>query len=196
VSPILSARGGLSSRAYGQFAASTAAPDTGAMFPLGMVQVGSGGSATISFTSIPATYKHLQLRGIGRDDLGNSVNMTFNSDTGTNYARHRLIGNGTAASATGTISLANIPLLANAGLPTAANTFGVFVIDILDYTNTNKYTTARVLSGKDINASGGVDFTSGLWLNTNAISTITLTAASSAIFQQYSQFALYGIKGA
>jgi len=158
------------------------------------VTVGSGGSATITFSSIPATYTHLQLRGIGRDNLGNSVEMTFNSDTGTNYARHRLIGNGTAASATGTISLANIPLLANAGLPTAANTFGVFVIDILDYTNTNKYTTARVLSGQDINGSGGVDFTSGLWLNTNAISTITLTGASSAIFQQYSQFALYGIK--
>jgi hypothetical protein len=159
------------------------------------VSVGSGGSSTISFTSIPSTYTHLQLRGIGRDDLGNSVSMTFNSDTGTNYARHRLIGNGTTASATGTISLANIPLLANAGLPTAANIFAPFVIDILDYTNTNKYTTARVLSGVDSNGSGGVDFTSGLWLNTNAISNITLTGASGAIFQQYSSFALYGIKG-
>jgi hypothetical protein len=188
VSPIL---GIIASQNY-----SRVAPDTGAMFPLGMVQVGSGGSATITFSSIPSTYKHLQLRGIGRDNLNDIVLMTFNSDTGTNYARHRLIGNGTAASATGTTSLANIPLLANAGLPTAANTFGVFVIDILDYTNTNKYTTARVLSGQDSNGSGGVDFTSGLWLNTNAISTITLTGGGSAIFQQYTQFALYGIKGA
>jgi hypothetical protein len=158
------------------------------------VTVGSGGQSTITFSSIPSTYKHLQLRGIGRDNSGNNVDMTFNSDTGTNYARHRIIGNGTTASSLGTISLASIPLLANDGLPTAANTFGVFVIDILDYTNTNKYTTARVLSGQDSNGSGGVDFTSGLWLNTNAISTITLTGGGSAIFQQYSQFALYGIK--
>jgi len=170
-------------------------PSTNSYQSIATTTVGSGGSTTITFSSIPSTYTHLQLRGIGRDNLNDIVLMTFNSDTGTNYARHRLIGNGTAASATGTTSLANIPLLANAGLPTAANTFGVFVIDILDYTNTNKYTTARVLSGQDSNGSGGVDFTSGLWLNTNAISNITLTNGGSAVFQQYTQFALYGIKG-
>jgi len=64
------------------------APDTGAMFPLGMVQVGSGGSATISFTSIPSTYKHLQIRGIARNTSGsgfNKMNIRFNSDSGSVY---------------------------------------------------------------------------------------------------------------
>ena len=76
-----------------------------------------------------------------------------------------------------------------------ANMFGSGVIDILDYANTNKYKTVRTLSGDDKNGSGYVVFGSGLWQNTNAVSTITLTNHGATNFQQYSSFALYGIKG-
>jgi hypothetical protein len=76
-----------------------------------------------------------------------------------------------------------------------ANVFGGVVIDILDYKNTNKYKTVRILSGTEYNNSnGGVSFNSGLWQNTDAITTITLQP-SGANFAEYSQFALYGIKG-
>ena len=76
------------------------------------------------------------------------------------------------------------------------STFGAVVIDILDYANTNKYKTIRSLSGTDYNnTSGAVGLFSGSWRNTNAITTIKITA-SSANLAQYSQFALYGIKGA
>jgi len=82
-------------------------------------------------------------------------------------------------------------------LQQSANCFGVVVIDILDYANTNKYKTTRALAGLDINAAGGfIALRSGNWRNTNAITTITLKPESSRIFAQYSQFALYGIKGA
>jgi len=157
---------------------------------------GTGSSAVITFSSIPATYTHLQIRAIAKPTANTpQPQLTFNSDTGNNYSRHRLIGDGTTVSAFGDASRANIPALANAGLPSATSTYGVFVYDILDYTNTNKYKTVRVLSGQDSNGSGGVDFTSGLWMNTAAITTITLTLSSDS-YTTGTTFALYGIKGA
>jgi hypothetical protein len=70
------------------------------------------------------------------------------------------------------------------------------IFDILDYTNTNKYKTVRMLGGVDFNGSGEVDFMSGLWLNTSAITRIDfLPSYQSTQFQQYSSFALYGIRG-
>jgi len=76
-----------------------------------------------------------------------------------------------------------------------ASVFAAYVIDILDYANTNKYKTSRNLAGYDNNSGGRVSLNSGNWRNTNAITSITLTCRSDN-FQQYSQFALYGIKGA
>ena len=80
-----------------------------------------------------------------------------------------------------------------------ANTYSGFIIDVLDYANTNKYKTLRSLFGGDVNMAGGVlGLQSELWMNTAAITTITLTATNgtSPLFTQYSQWALYGIKGA
>ena len=57
--------------------------------------VGSGGIADVTFSSIPATYTHLQLRGIARTNRADSnqdaVVVRFNSDTGNNYSRHSQI---------------------------------------------------------------------------------------------------------
>lgn len=176
------------------------APDTGAMFPLGMVQVGSAGSATVSFTSIPSTYKHLQVRALIRGTASASAisaNMQFNSDTGSNYSYHELYGNGTSAQASAGATQTRFFLHGNAPAATAlASSFGVAVMDILDYASTSKYKTTRCLDGMDVNGSGGyILLDSGSWQNTNAISSIQI-APSSGNFAQYSQFALYGIKGA
>ena len=174
-------------------------PDTGAMFPLGMVQVGSAGASTISFTSIPATYKHLQIRGIARstiNDTRDDVLMRINSDTGNNYAGHQINADGSSASAGtlgGTPPVNNLYPVYVTGSTATSSVFGATVIDILDYTNTNKNKVIRCLSGVDVNGSGNMLFRSGLWLNTNAITTITFSMSN---FAQYSQFALYGIKGA
>jgi hypothetical protein len=78
--------------------------------------------------------------------------------------------------------------------------FGVSIVDILDYANTNKYKTVRVLSGVDFNGTlagygGYVGPLSGNWRNTSAITSIKINAQTGN-FTQYSQFALYGIKGA
>ena len=172
-------------------------PDTGAMFPLGMVSVGSAGSATISFTSIPSTYKHLQVRALIRGTASASAisaNMQFNSDTGSNYSYHELYGNGTSAQASAGATQTRFFLHGNAPAATAlASSFGVAVMDILDYANTSKYKTTRCLDGMDVNGTGGyILLDSGSWQNTNAITSIQITP-SSGNFAQYSQFALYGI---
>ena len=82
------------------------------------------------------------------------------------------------------------------GATSSANIFGAIVIDILDYANTSKYKTARLLGGADQNGSGEVWSHSGNWRNTTAISSIKLLEAVTGNFVQYSHFALYGIKGA
>ena len=173
--------------------------DTGAMFPLQVITVGAAGASSITFTNIPATYSHLQIRCIARHSGsgsgGDNIYMQFNNDTGTNYKSHFLYGNGSSASA-GVGGSNDVNFAAR--IPTNAassSIFGAGVIDILDYANTNKYKTSRVLSGHDQNGSGEIFFFSGLWLNTNAITSIKLY--SSGVNQiQYSQFALYAVKGA
>jgi hypothetical protein len=157
--------------------------------------VGAGGAATITFSSIPSTYQHLQIRAFGKStSSGQAARMTFNSDTGSNYANHFLFGNGSAASAGAETSQARINIYAFYADSSNANVFGTGIVDILDYTNTNKNTTTRTLCAFDQNTAGNIGFQSGLWMNTNAITSITF-APQAGDWAQYSSFALYGIKG-
>jgi len=161
------------------------------------VTVGSGGSSTVSFTSIPATYKHLQLRGIARTTTAERINLTFNSDTGSNYSMHRLVGNGSAASASAQSAQSAMWIGSGYdGVSQTANTFTAFIIDILDYTSTTKTKTLRALDGLDKNGSGGIEFSSGGWFKTpEAITSISMSIQSGTSFAQYTQFGLYGIRG-
>jgi hypothetical protein len=79
----------------------------------------------------------------------------------------------------------------------AANIFAGMVIDILDYTSTSKNKTVRSLGGYDRNGAGEISLSSGLWYaSPAAITSIELTTTATTEFKSYSQFALYGIKGA
>ena len=166
-----------------------------------MTANGTGSSGTISFTSIPATYKHLQIRMFAKGTAtGGGVNtggkLNFNSDTtSTNYYRHSLSGNGTAASAAASNS--DNEIINSIGSSSSANVYGINIIDILDYADTNKYKTVRNLLGQDNNGSGVVQLTSGLWKNTAAVTRIDLIADPTYLtnWTTASSFALYGIKG-
>jgi hypothetical protein len=156
--------------------------------------VGSGGSSSVDFTSIPSTYTHLQIRFINLQDSAQNVWLRFNSDSANNYDWHELFGDGSGAFS-GSLTSQNHIKIGYVGTTTTSYA-GASITDILDYTNTNKNTTVRSLSGSDINGSGGyLLFRSGLWRNTNAITSITILPASGN-FKQYSSFALYGVKGA
>lgn len=159
------------------------------MTALATVSVGSGGASSITFSSIPSGYSHLQLRVFGIGASYSYFSIKVNSDTGTNYAYHQLTGDG--ASVTAGSGTTTATMYGGQGSASASNG-AVAVVDLLDYTNTNKYKTFRTLSGYDSNGSGGLWFRSGLWMNTAAITQIDLVAGSS--FGQYSTAVLYGVK--
>jgi hypothetical protein len=165
------------------------------------VTVGGGGAASVTFSSIAADWTHLQLRIISRDNRAawqSSVNLQFNSDSSAVYAQHFLIGNGASASAGNDINQTQMVIARTYGASASANTFGASVTDILDYANTNKFKTLRTLSGAEANsnnADGFLWYNSGLWRSTDAVTRIDLTP-NGTLWSEYSQFALYGIKGA
>jgi hypothetical protein len=156
--------------------------------------VGAGGTGTITFSSIPATYKHLQVRITALESNDGVMGFRFNSDSGNNYTIHELIGNGSAASAYAATSQSNIGINYNYSASPLSDAPSVAVVDLLDYTNTSKNTTLRALCGVDYNGSGYVRLDSGVWLNTAAVSQIDIVAFSGKTFNQHSSFALYGIK--
>lgn len=161
--------------------------------------VGAGGVASITFSSIPATYQHLQIRYIARTARANqedNIQLRFNSDSGGNYAAHVLYSDGATAGAFSDGS--SITFNTRSVVAAASSTSGVFgagVIDILDYDDTSKNTTVRSLNGYDNSTTGQVRLSSGLWMNTAAVTSITILSANSADISQHSSFALYGIKG-
>lgn len=169
----------------------------GAYDSLATVTVPSGGLSSITFAGIPTGYKHLQIRGIARTTRASDQDaliMQLNSDTGSNYSRHQLNGDGTSATADAGTSTTGMQINRFAASTATANTFGTMVSDVLDYTDTNKYTTVRTLGGYDNNGSGLITLNSGSWRNTAAVTTITLTSLNGANFAQYSSFALFGVK--
>ena len=151
----------------------------------------STSTSSVTFSSIPSTFQHLQIRSMCFGSVNDeNLRIRFNGDTGSNYARHYLEGNGTAASASATTSDSG-GVFSNTSSGTSPY---VAVTDILDYLNTNKYTTLRSLSGRDSNGSGFIYFRSSLWMNTAAINEITILPGSGTL-SSGSHFALYGIKG-
>jgi hypothetical protein len=148
--------------------------------------VGAGGASSVSFnlTGI-SSYKHLQIRFFGKSSSSGDVNLTYNSDTGSNYRIHTVRGYGS--------SVASDSYAVTAIGAFVTGDFAAGVTDILDYSNTSKYKVARTLFGFDENGSGQVGLWSHLWVNTAAITLVTLTPSAGS-FSQYSSFALYGIK--
>ena len=172
----------------------SAAGPVGAYDALATVTVGATAVSSITFAGIPAGYKHLQIRSTVLESNDGVMGFRFNSDTGNNYTIHELIGNGSAASAYAATSQSNIGINYNYSASPVSNAPSVAVVDILDYSSTSKNKTLRALCGVDYNGSGYVRLDSGLWLNTGAITSIDIVAFSSKTFNQYSSFALYGVK--
>jgi hypothetical protein len=168
------------------------------------------GVNTVTFSNIPSTYKHLQIRYIGQTARGtyaqDQLGVQFNGDTGSNY--NYFITRASEVSSTAIVNSAaenqtNISFdYGSLGATGGSSLFwGIGVIDILDYTNTNKFKTTRCVAGTDSNGTvGGVYSTVGLmsgnWENTNAITSITMmNPATAANYNAGTRFWLYGIKG-
>ena len=187
---------------YGSMlAGNTAYTLPGDYYSIATTIVGSGGSSGVTFSSIPAGYTHLQIRGIARTARGtygnDGLRLRFNADTGSNYSRHQLSGDGNGNKDIGSAINTDSMFTQIAGNGGNSSAFGPYVIDILDYANTNKYKTVRFFSGVDTSASGQttgfVSLFSGSWRNANAITSLEFAGLSGNLLQ-YTSLALYGIK--
>jgi hypothetical protein len=161
------------------------------------VSVGSD-TASVNFTSIPSTYKHLQIRALIRTNRATTTDqflIGFNSATTTYTSRSmRATGSGSVFVNTNSGSSGVFSYYA-AGNSASANVFGVFVADVLDYTSTTKNKVVKVLAGSDNNDNGAISFNSGAWRTSDqAITGITITAQTGENIKANSHFALYGIK--
>jgi hypothetical protein len=145
----------------------------------------SSPTASVSFTSIPQTYKHLQIRAVHQGSQAYGE-ITLNSGSWTR--RHYLYGDG-ISSVGGTDT-------ANALFGQNSTHWSITILDLLDYTSTNKNRVYRALNGTDQNGSGIIHLFSGLDTTTTATNSITITVTAGGTWSQYSHFALYGIKGA
>jgi hypothetical protein len=169
-------------------------PD-GAYDALATVTVPAGGLASVTFAAIPNTYKHLQLRYTARDTFAATWDvayLTFNGAS-SGYSWHELIGNGSTTPVAAGSSQSFIRLGRVTYASSTANVFAGGILDVLDYANTSKNKTTRLLAGADLNGDGFVLLDSGLYQSTSAITSMTITAAGTA-FAQNSQFSLYGVK--
>jgi hypothetical protein len=175
--------------------------DPGSFVPIATAS--PSGAATVTFSSIPQTYKALQIRFIGRLTYNGggaiyNANINFNGDSGSNYTYHAIRATGTGVFAYSGTSQTKI--LLDTAFPDAgvlSNTFGVGITDIHDYSSTTKNKTVRSINGFDNNTGGNgqVWLQSGAWLNTAAITSIVITNNGGHNFASGSNFTLYGIKG-
>ena len=175
---------------------------TGSYDALATYTVPSGGVSSITFAGLPTggQYTHLQIRYIARDvsgtNDGNSAVLRFNSDSGSNYVRHYMLGDGSTIPVGAVQNLTGIDGGLVQGGGGTASCYSAGVIDILDFASSSKYKTVRSLSGNNTNSGSAVnyvEFESGLWLNSSAINSIVVSCNGGNL-AQFSQFSLYGVK--
>jgi hypothetical protein len=164
--------------------------------PIATTTLGSA-TASITFSSIPATYTDLRLVFVGIESGVTQVSkrIYFNGDTGSNYSATKLLGNGTAAASANNTSDAGLRF-ASDQVGDASGTIPVFTtFDIFSYAGST-YKTTLIATSSDQNGSGYVQRTAGLWSNTAAITTIRLGFNTGATWAAGSIATLYGIKNA
>ena len=183
-----------SARGYG-FGSLVAPVSDTAYESIQTVYISSGNQASIDFTSIPSTYKHLQIRCLVKSTRNLYVSGLYfriNGDTGSNYAYQVIYGDDTTGSySSASATLANAATITG---DTQASTFGAAIIDIYDYANTSKRKTIRSQGGTVTDNVGEANYIANLWNSTSTISSINMFVEGGNIMQ-YSHFALYGIKG-
>lgn len=148
----------------------------------------SSAQNTITFTSIPQTYKHLQIRMIGFSSNENYHYMSSNLTVGRRHTFYH-----TSSVVLGTNSGEDPGLPLNIG---GMNGIFTNIIDIADYTSTNKLKAFKSHLSNDRNGSGQQVFVMGHWTQAGtALTSLTFTMGASGNFNQHTDIALYGIRG-
>jgi hypothetical protein len=195
MSPIISTLANGSAYGYRTLAAAGGGPSYESIASA----TGTGSNTTITFSSIPSTFTALQVRfTITGTASGTDPYLYFNGDYGSpyNYTWHRLIGNGSTVTASGSVGDSGVRLIYGADTNATYPISGI--IDVQQYASTTQNKTVRTFAGQDANGTfaSPVGLTSGLWNNTNAITSLSLILAGGPAFATGTTIALYGIKGA
>ena len=157
--------------------------------PIATTTLGSA-QQTITFSSIAGTYTDLVIAiASGSTATGTEFQMRFNSDTGSNYSRTSLGGNGTSALSSRATNATKIQIESSTGMGTGQTTT---LINVMNYANTSTYKTA-LLRASD--AGKYAYAVVGLWRSTSAITSIDIINETST-FTAGSTFTLYGIAAA
>lgn len=162
-------------------------------------EVGSGGAASIDFTSIPATYTDLVLKFSGRSTGTESSGyadgiLRFNGST-TSYSERMVYGIGSTASSASQSSTGIKWFFGTSSVATAS-TFGNSEVYIPNYTaSTNKSVSIDTVAENNSASANILALDAGLWSNTSAITSISITPGSGN-WAQYSTAYLYGVKNA
>jgi hypothetical protein len=153
------------------------------------IEVGSGGAASIEFTSIPQDGVDLLLVLSGRaTTTQTNALVTFNSSS-SNFSWRLLNGNGSSANS---FSDTTQFFLRCSQSSDTSSTFGNSSLYVSNYAS-SAYKSVSIDSARETNATAAaLDITAGLWSNTNAITSIGLSFASGN-FAQYSTASLYKI---
>ena len=161
------------------------------------ITVGSSGSSSMLFDSIPANFRDLCLVFSLREDTDDrSMKITFNNDSSTVYSEKTIFGSaGTVYNSTGSSQSYLSPNTASAPSPAVANSFGNGCLYIASYSNPSHSKTVVIDTITENNAAGNAGNSRyvGTWANNSAISRITIMAWASK-FVEYSTATLYGIK--
>jgi hypothetical protein len=176
-------------------------------FDLLETQVLGSSATSVTFnifsTNWATTYQHLQIRVVYLSDItNNSLVGRFNGDSTTNYAYHRINGNGSSVFAGAGSTKSNMTLHYSQDNNSSTEP-NVAIIDILDPFETTKNKVVRSLGGTSSGASKNqIDLWSSLWQSTTAVSSISLSLASgydgwqAGNFRAGTRISLYGIKAA
>lgn len=156
--------------------------------------VGSGGISTVNFLAIPQNYTDLILKTSINNTSGlDATVLQFNGST-TGYTYKTLRGSGAAGASydQSSAGFSNGIWSGYRGINTS--TFSNDEIYIPNYTSSN-YKSVSIDATQEANTTTAYSlFTAGLWSNTAAINSITISASGSSLAYQYSTFTLYGIK--
>lgn len=178
-------------------------PDPGAYFPIASSTLTST-TSSVTFSNIPQTYTHLELRYIAKGTTtssGDFVVLRINADgNANNYVTYHFVsGTGSSISAggqlTGVDGAVRLGNITTASGSYSSTNFATGIISINDYKNTNKYKTVRVISGYDQNGAGNLAMFSGMYLSKSAITTLTISPNTNNL-RTGTSAVLYGIKGA
>jgi len=180
---------------YDSFLAGNTAYDPAAFESIATA-TGTGSSGTITFSSIPSTYTSLQIRfnAITASDTALYVRINGVTSSGS-YNQHLLEGEGTSALAAGGSGIGSTRInIGGYNINVGATYPWTGLIDIHNYTSTTQNKTIRTLNGSDRNGTGLICLSSGLFINTAAVTSVSLIA--DANFTTSTTVSLYGIKGA